>query len=559
MRRALTALSFTVAALVAAAAFFIGFTLPPRAERLTASIPATVVFGAYHVHTARSDGTGTVDDIARAASRAGLKFVILTDHGDLARAPDPPAYRDGVLVLDAAEINTLAGHVVALNVRQPSPYPLAGEARDVIEDIHRLGGWAVIAHSDSPKPDLRWRGQNLSADGIEWINADSEWRDDRPSKLLAVAARSIFRAPEAVLSLFARPAATLQRWDMALRSRPLFSLAAVDAHASIPWSEGEEPRRRTALAQPSYYTMFRTLQQGVELDQPLSGDPAADADRVWQAIGAGRSFSIAPAIAGPAILSFDGEVDGVVIRPGESLETGATAPVLRAHVPGVPSAHLTLLRNGQPVSTGQGSVKIVASQAGAYRVEAFYRGSAFPWLVSNAIRVGPTEVLPPPTAAEALPLIPVGADLPWHTEHDPTSTAAFDASSGGVQFRFRLGAGVPAGQFAAVASDVQTDEGIERINFTARASRPMRLSVQVRLRNSPNGARWQRSIYVDETPRPISIAVRDLEKVENSSTLRPIVARLHAVLFVVDTLNTLPGTDGTVWLTNLNLGVGKIE
>ena len=559
MRRFLTALSFTVAALVAAAAFFVGFTLPPRAETLSAPIPPNVVFGAYHVHSSRSDGTGTVEEIASAAGRAGLKFVILTDHGDLTRPLDPPAYRHGVLCLDAAEINTAAGHVVALNVRQASPYPLAGEARDVIEDIQRLGGWAVISHPDSPKPDLRWRAPNVSAEGIEWVNADSEWRDDGGWRLPAVAARSIFRAPEAVLTLFSRPVATLQRWDATLRSRPMFSLAAVDAHASIPWSEGEEPRRRTALAQPSYVTMFRTLQQGLLLDQPLSGEPAADAARVWQAIGAGRSFSIASAIARPAMLTFEAEAGGVVTMPGSSIEIGSTPPVLRAHVPGVPLAHLTLFRNGQPVSSGPGSVKFVASQPGAYRVEALYRGSTFPWLVSNAIRVGLTDVVPAPAAAETLPLIPLGPDLPWHTEHDPTSTAAYDLSPAAVQFRFRLGAGVAAGQFAAVASDVLTDEGIERISFIARASRPMRLSVQIRLRNNPNGARWQRSIYVDETPRPISVAVRDLEKVETSSTLRPIVARLHAVLFVVDTLNTLPGTDGTVWLTNLNLGVGKID
>ena len=61
-------------------------------------MPPNLVFGAYHVHSARSDGSGTPDEIAAAAARAGLRFVILTDHGDATRAPDPPAYRHGVLV-----------------------------------------------------------------------------------------------------------------------------------------------------------------------------------------------------------------------------------------------------------------------------------------------------------------------------------------------------------------------------------------------------------------------------------------------------------------------------
>src|SRR5262245_37017489 len=112
-------------------------TLPPRSARLTAPVSATIVYGAYHVHTSRSDGTGTVDSVAAAAARAELKFVIFTDHGDGTRVPDPPTYKNGVLCLDAVEIGSTDGHVVALNLRGASPFPIAGSARDVVEDIHR--------------------------------------------------------------------------------------------------------------------------------------------------------------------------------------------------------------------------------------------------------------------------------------------------------------------------------------------------------------------------------------------------------------------------------------
>ena len=38
--------------------------------------------GAFHVHSVKSDGGGTVAEIATAARSANLDFVILTDHGD---------------------------------------------------------------------------------------------------------------------------------------------------------------------------------------------------------------------------------------------------------------------------------------------------------------------------------------------------------------------------------------------------------------------------------------------------------------------------------------------
>src|SRR5215467_16168228 len=98
-------------ALVIVAAIFVWVTLPPSARTLGVTLPANVVTGAYHVHTRRSDGSGTVDEVASEAAAAGLKFVILTDHGDATRPPDPPLYRHGVLMVDAVEISTTAGHL----------------------------------------------------------------------------------------------------------------------------------------------------------------------------------------------------------------------------------------------------------------------------------------------------------------------------------------------------------------------------------------------------------------------------------------------------------------
>ena len=55
--------------------------LPPPRQSLTLSPDVLTVRGALHVHTRRSDGTGTPDEVAKAAGAAGLDFVVLTDHG----------------------------------------------------------------------------------------------------------------------------------------------------------------------------------------------------------------------------------------------------------------------------------------------------------------------------------------------------------------------------------------------------------------------------------------------------------------------------------------------
>src|SRR5688572_29254112 len=169
------------AAALAAALLFLLLPLPARPTPMPHA-GAVEAAGAFHIHTNRSDGSGTPDDAAAAAARAGLHFVILTDHGDGTRAPDPPQYRSGVLVVDAVELATARGHYIAIGLPQ-APYPLRGEPRDVIEDVKRLGGFGVVAHPDSAKPALQWHDWDAPFDAMEWLNADTEWRDEAVPRL----------------------------------------------------------------------------------------------------------------------------------------------------------------------------------------------------------------------------------------------------------------------------------------------------------------------------------------------------------------------------------------
>src|SRR5262245_33706883 len=221
---------WTLVALVAAGVFL--FLIAPSAPESVdlgawRELAARTVPGAYHVHTTRSDGHGDKAAVAAAAGRAGLKFVILTDHGDGTRPPDPPEYVGGVLILDAVEISTEDGHYVALDMPR-APYPLGGFGESVVEDVHRLGGFGIAAHPDSPKPARRWTDPSAPIDGIEWLNADSEWRDEPRGRLVRAGLAYFLRPAAALATLLDRPS-TLDRWDALLRSRRVVAIGGVDA------------------------------------------------------------------------------------------------------------------------------------------------------------------------------------------------------------------------------------------------------------------------------------------------------------------------------------------
>lgn len=561
------------AAITAAVTLYLASTLPARTIALDGGPPATHIPGAYHIHTNRSDGTGSIDEIAAAAARAGLGFIILTDHGDGTRRPEPPAYRSGVLAIDAVELNTRQGHLVALGIDEAAPYPLAGMAADVIDDVHRLGGVAIAAHPDSPRNELAWRGGrgggSGTVDGIEWINADSEWRDDSAAALVTRAAHSLVRGPESVAALFSRPTRSLQRWDDAARLRPMFGVAAVDAHARIGWRENEEPRQRTLLKRPSYETLFRTLVQTAIVDDGLSGDPHVDAQRIVAALAGGRSYSTVRAHAWPSALEFSAQQGERMHQSGARVNSADAPLTFRASVATAPGAHIVLLRDGRALATGQGQlVATDVAAPGAYRVEVRLTEDAVPWIASNPITIVAPPQNPdtsqrpePPATAAVAERFPLTDAASWNVEHDPLSTGTVVADGNGVRFAYRLGDGVAHGQYVAAAHGDDGEVGVETIQFTARAGAPMRLSVQVRLpEGRGRGAqRWRRSVYVDETARPFVLRLQDFEPADQPTARRPIVTPIHSVLFVVDTVNTRPGSSGTVWLSDVALGVNRLD
>src|SRR5436309_430056 len=241
------------AAVLAAVAVLTLLTLPPARLVLEPGSDDGSVPGILHVHTVRSDGRSTPSVVAEAAARAGLKFVVFTDHGDATRTPDPPVYRSGVLCIDAVEISTNGGHYVALDMPS-APYPLHGEARDVVEDVRRLGGFGIAAHPDSPKPQLRWQEWTAPFDGIELLNPDTSWRlwtqqataairspkSSTPGstwharrRLAAALLDYPFRPAETIAGLIQASDALAYRWAALATRRRVVTLAGIDAHARL--------------------------------------------------------------------------------------------------------------------------------------------------------------------------------------------------------------------------------------------------------------------------------------------------------------------------------------
>jgi hypothetical protein len=169
--------------------------------------------------------------------------------------------------------------------------------------------------------------------------------------------------------------------------------------------------------------------------------------------------------------------------------------------------------------------------------------------------------IPAPTPPENTSASPGGTGpfVPpsdWRIEKNATSSATIQTPDDRLVLSYQLGAGEPAGQYVALSAPAGADP-IERIEFAASARAPMRISLQVRVAGGPDGQRWGKSIYVDETVRSISVRLSDLQPIDRRTALRPVVARLQSVLVVIDTVNTRTGSAGELSLRNVRFVRGQ--
>jgi len=527
------------------------------------------VSGAVHVHTTLSDGGGPPEEVIAAARRAGLSFVILTDHNNLDAKP-VEGYHDGLLVVVGTEVSTTEGHVLGLGIPDPA-FRFSGDALDALDDVRELGGVAFAAHPMSARPDFRWTGWELPGSwGVELLNGDSQWRAAGWSRLLTSLLLYGLNHRYALLRSLTPPGEALARWDALLARRDAAGIAGADAHSRVTL------RKERSIRFPSYESVLGLVRNHVLLDAPPSGDAGLDARRLVEALGRGRSYVGVDALAPAGAFAFHAEAGG------RRWSMGETAPVtkglrLRSGGRAPSGTRLELLRDGRVIVESAAAIDAEAPGPGVYRVEARVPGWDLPWIVTNPIYVfdqaeaavrarnaaWPPEPEPPPMAERIddfegrLGLVP---------EHDPESSVEAPAldPTGGVgggraaRLRFRLAAPGPGRPFvwcALVNHESRDLSGRKGLVFSIRADGVYRIFVQVRDANpasTDDGIEfWFASVRTSAAWRRVALPFSRFRSLNKRSDGKLDLDRVRQIVFVIDVGAEKPGTSGTIWIDDL--------
>ena len=340
--------------------------------------------GALHSHTTLSDGTGSLEDVASAADRLGLDFVVITDHNTLDEI-ELEGRRGSCTVLVGSEISTEDGHVLALGIPE-TLYRPGGDGAQTVGDVRDLGGISVIAHPVNDKNG--WSSPALvRADGIEIFNGDSAWRNASIWKLLLGLPGILFNPSLALLFVMDDARQERNQWDDYLEDGPMTGLAGADSHGTIRLGSWD-------FRFPRYEDSLAWFPVHILTDTELTGQIGSDRRIIQGALKRGSCYLSLGFIGPVSGFRFQAVSEGLPQPAGMGQSLTSDGPVtLVAELPSEKPVRIVLLRNGTQVKEGWGRrLAYAGASPGVYRVEIYAGGvgslaGRVPWVLSNAIRV----------------------------------------------------------------------------------------------------------------------------------------------------------------------------
>jgi hypothetical protein len=343
--------------------------------------------GAFHIHTDYSfDGTTGIKEVIAAARRAGLNFIVVTDHFRMdARKDGWEGWHDGVFVMVGEEISPRYSHYLALGIETPViAWQKKSRPQEYIDAVNAQGGVGLIAHPDhtgAPKfgvKDYPWKDWSAKGYvGLSVWDLMTDWQEKLTSVPAAVKA---YISPAAALT--GPKAVTLSRWDELNRTGRVAGYGEIDNHNTSKRMFGLEFRIFP------FDLAFKTIRTHILLDEPLSGIKEGAANQIKNAVKASRMY-----IAQEYWNSSKGfefriyNADGTA-GPGQDLELKGAPAVAEVKLPR--EGLIRLIYDGRPAAETSGSrMQFDVSLPGTYRAEAYQkvRGSLRPWIFTNHLRV----------------------------------------------------------------------------------------------------------------------------------------------------------------------------
>ncbi|ABO50480.1 hypothetical protein Dred_1962 [Desulforamulus reducens MI-1] len=335
--------------------------------------------GVVHIHSFYSDGSADFKGIAKAASKAGAKFILINDHDTLAGLHrEGEQYLHGVLVLVGSEVTPKKNHFLCYDINSVPSNKLL--PHQYVSQVYEQGGFGFLAHPDHKENPMfpgkmNWEDWDLdNAVGLEIWNYFSQWMASFKNKKGLLKS---FLFPKATLS--PPRSETLLKWDRLGKQRPVPAIAGVDAHGGrqLSWIPN---------ILSSYKYQFKTFRTHILAKEPLKGIVHRDRHIILSAIKSGRSYLVNHCAGRVEHFQFYLQHLNNQWHMGEEVKQ---RPNMSLNVILPTKAHMKVIKDGKLLLQRKTNfLRLPNPDPGVYRVEV-YKGHVRPrpWIFSNHIYI----------------------------------------------------------------------------------------------------------------------------------------------------------------------------
>jgi len=336
--------------------------------------------GIIHIHSRYSDGCGTIREIIKAAKKANLDYIIITDHNTLDAMKDgAEGWYDDLLLLVGEEIGGKGkSHYLAFGIADTiEPEGYQEDDLRYMEAVKRQGGIGFVAHPEG------LRSKSFDIDLASWSAWDSHdytgleiwsYMCDWAESVTRFNILYYYLHPEKAIS--GPPPELLRRWDRLCQTRQIVGIGSSDIHAHYP-----------LFLRFARFLSYRRAFQGVRTHlltpSPLSSGLDESKELVYTALGSGHCFFAHDSLADSTGFNFTASTgEGQKLLMGDEIELESEAELeVISPVP----VSLRLFCNGQLMGQETSAKRLTrkTNRPGVYRVEARYRGK--PWIYTNPI------------------------------------------------------------------------------------------------------------------------------------------------------------------------------
>lgn len=335
--------------------------------------------GAIHIHSKFSDGSGNIDEISKAAHKAGLSWIILTDHNNFDLKE---GFYNRVCVIKGEEISPCENnHYLALGIKElilPDKNP-----EKFIQEVKNQDGFGFVAHPDEShfrknvNVPIKWLDKSIVGDGIEIWNWFSDWADNYNDSNIFTIAYSFFFRHNLIKGAKRE---TLKWWDNLNNNNNdiIPAVGGLDVHA-LKISKYLVP-----VTVFPYYDSFKTLTNILITKKQMSEDFEEQKKVILEAIKQGNNIIINNRYS-PADKNFEFKIknDKNTVFCGETMKL-ENDTYLEIRLPC--KGDIKIIWNGEDFfKVKSKDLRLKLTQEGNYRIEVMRRNK--PWIYTNPIKV----------------------------------------------------------------------------------------------------------------------------------------------------------------------------